>query len=233
MWEANFMHIHNWEGECSYLNPGLLDFSLKNSDFFYDYTNADHARAVYKTGFESAEFNYWRFVSWKKDDYVSVSWTAGLRYFFIPEEVRVAYEKGGDKSSGEIEVTNHIGALQAGGSIQWNPARWLSWDLFLKGGGGYGWAHLKNHFRDYNNTVTLFNFEVDGYSWPFFVDLGLILDWQIANWFNLHAGYQMIYLNAFTTAPDQLVKHPHPDHHINPNGATIVYGLSGGLTFSF
>ena len=232
-YEATFMHIVPWEGECGKSQDELLDFSLRNPDFFTDYTDADEAAVRYTTRFDSAELNGWDFVSSRRGDYISASWMLGLRYFYIPEKIDVAYGKNGNKSTGIIDINNQIGVFQAGLSLQWNPLKSLNWDLMMKGGGGVVWASEKNHFHDQNNTVTLFNIEAWDYGWPFFVDLSLSLGWQLVDWLNLHAAYQMIYLNGFATAPDQLVKHANPKPHIKFIGATTVYGLSGGITVSF
>lgn len=234
MIEANYLHIEPWEGECGRNSLGQIYFSIKNADLFSDYTAADHGEAKYISRFEAAEFNYWRFISYKKDDYFSTSWVLGVHYFHIPEEVHVAFESGGDKSTGEIHVSNQIGGIQGGFSIQWNMLSYLSWDLITKVGGGCAWAEQTNHLRDFNNQVTLFNFQATNTAFPFFVDFWSTFTWQAVDWFNLHASFQWIYINGFATATDQLTKNPiNPHKEVDMAGAANIYGLSAGATFSF
>jgi hypothetical protein len=233
VWEGVYLHMVDWESSCKSNGEGALNFSLKNPDLFNDYTDADHAHIHYRAGFESAEFNYFRFMSSKKDDYFSVAWLLGLRYLHIPEWLQISYTKGENKSDDHIDVNNYIGALQGGTSVQWNPTKALSWDFMVKVGGGYDWGRQKTHFRDFNNTVDLSNFEVSDYSWPLIVDLTMTLGWQAFKWLNFHVGYQMIYLNGFAAATDQVMKNPNHHHEVKMTGAAIYYGLLGGLTLSF
>lgn len=233
VWEGVFLHMVDWESGCERTAPGSLSFSLKHPTFLFDYSGADHAHIHYRAGFESTELNYYRFVSPKKDDYFSVAWLLGLRFLDVPEELEISYTNAGNKSDDNIHVRNYIGVLQGGTSVQWNPTSNLNWDFIVKVGGGYDWGKQKTHLRDFNNTVDIFNFEAVDHSWPFILDLAMTLGWQAFKWLNLHAGYQMIYLNGFAAATDQVVKGPDPQHRVVMNGIAIFYGLSGGLTLSF
>lgn len=232
-WEGIYIYLDGWKGNCHRTSPGALFFSLANPTFLHDFENADHAEASYHSHFESAELNYLRHVSPKRGDYVSVSWILGVRYFHTRETFKLEYVNSGSRSTYDIATQDRTAALQAGFDVQWNPTRYLSWDLIVKGGGGYDSGKQKTLLRDFGNSVTIRDLEVPGHSWPFFIDISLSPGYQILEWFNLHIGFQMIYLNGVCWAPDQLVKLHGSAHRIKMIGNPLIYGLNGGLTLGF
>jgi len=232
--EGTYLWVHEWEGHCSASLAGGLFFSDHHPFILNDYANADHAEAQYESRFQNAEINYFRHVSPRKEDYVSCSWLLGLRYVYLSENIDIAYTKGDSTSDYKIAAKNYMGAAQIGGAIEWRPMKHLSWDFVVKVGMGYDWAKQETFVRDFNNTVTVHHFSASGQRFPPFIADGMMsVGYQFFKFLEGHVGYQLIYLNGVAMAPDQIQKSPEYRHHIKIVGEAIIYGLYGGLTFSF
>lgn len=232
--EGTYLWVHEWQGRCSASLEGGLFFSESHPFVLNDYANADHAETEYKSRFENTEINYFRHVTPRKENYISCSWLLGLRYLYLSESLDIAYTKGDSTSHYEIRANNYMPAIQIGGAIEWRPMKHLSWNFVAKVGMGYDWAGQRTFVRDFDDSVTVHHFRAHGEQFPpFLADGAMVVGYQFFKFLEGHIGYQIIYLNGVATAPDQIQKGEHYRHHVKIIGQAIIYGLYGGLTFSF
>ncbi len=63
--------------------------------------------------------------------------------------------------------------------------------------------------------------------------MSLTLGYQWLRSLNVHVGYQVIYINGVALAPNQVVKATGQSSSIEVNGAPLIYGVFGGLTFNW
>jgi opacity protein-like surface antigen len=232
-WEGSYLWISDWESCCFENDPGLLYFSQRNPDFIVDFAGADTARVCYTSQFQNGEVNYIRYVTPHRGNRFSVLWLAGLRYVYIDEELDIGFDNGPNHSSYHIHAWNNIPTLQVGGGLTWNPTKTFSWDLVAKVGMGFDWVSQHTRLGDLNNTFVVRNYEVGGFVTPVVADAVLTLTYQPWRLMNVHASYQVIYLNGVALAPDQIVKHQTTDQTMNANGVALFHGWTAGLTFSF
>ena len=230
--EGSYLWFPEWTNECEAEDPGFLSFT-NDETFLNDYSNADRASTHYRSFFETAEANYWRNVTPRKVNYFSASWILGIRYFSLNEGLDIAFTKGGNKSNYDIDTKNFLMGVQGGGALQWNPTKWLSWDLVAKVGTGYDWTSQKTFLGDLNNTVIVHDYETLDFAFPVFVDGSLTLSYQWFHNINLHAAYEFLYFNGVVLAADQVVKHASGRHPVDANGVAIIYGLTAGIGISF
>ncbi len=233
VWDLSYLWIKEWESSCSRTEPGTLVFSLANPDITNDFDGADHAKATYGSEFQNVELNYYRYAYERHGNFFSAAYLLGLRYMNLREHLDVAFTNGSDKSSYKVQTSNHIPAIQGGGLIAWNPTRTITWDLIGMVGIGFDIGEQKTFLGDLNNTVTVRDYEKRGFSTPVVVEGVIRLTYQPTTYFNIHAAYQLIYLNGVALAPDQIVKSDSNEHVYKAIGAPLMHGFSAGMTWSF
>jgi len=231
-WELTYLWIHEWHGDCSASKQGALFFSERNPYYLNNFSDADHGQVDYTSQFQNAELNFFRYATPPRQDYFSGCWLIGLRYVHLLEKFDIAFTKSGSRSSYDVATKNRLAGLQIGGGIQWNPTTKLCWDFTAKGAGFYDWASQRTFLGDYNNSVVIRDYEVDKQAYPFLVDGAISLTYQPVEYFNLHAGYQLIYLHGVALASDQLVKHDSGQKPVRTIGEALIYGFYVGLTIS-
>ena len=233
MLEAEYLFVQEWEGSCHKDDPGLLYFSASHPTYAQDFYKADKASAVYRSQFQNGEVNYFYYITPRRGDYFSGGWLAGIRYISLTENLEIEFHKGADKSPYRVHVWNHMPAIQAGGTIGWNPWRTLSWDFTAKVGVGFDCGRQHTYWGDVDNTVTLRDYEAKKFSLPLLVGGAVALTYQPWRFINLHVAYEFIYLNGILLAPDQMHKSPNPEHHVRAIGQSFIYGGTAGVTFTF
>lgn len=231
--EAKYLQVSEWESSCSKHKPGILFFSASHPTFAQDFFNADKASAEYKSQFQNGEVNYFYYITPRRGDYFSGGWLAGVRYIHLTENLEIEFHKGFNQSPYRVHVWNDIPAIQAGGTIGWNPTRVLSWDLTVKIGMGFDRSRQHTYWGDVNNTVVLGDYTKRGFSLPFLAGASISLTYQPWRFLNVHASYEGTYLNGIALAPDQLNKNPSQHHHIRTYGQALMHGATVGLTFTF
>lgn len=231
-WEATYLWLHEWQGKCSRSQQDALFFSENNPYYIYDFYNADHASADYISRFQNGELNFFRYATPPHRNFFSGCWMLGLRSAYLVEKLDINFTKEGSTSSYDIETKNLLDGLQIGGGLQWNPIRQLGWDLMVKGAGFYNWATQKTFLGDYGNSVVVRDYEAHSWSVPFLIDVALSLTYQPVAFFNLHAGYQFMYLNGVALAADQIVKHASSNRPVRTFGEAMIYGFYVGVTLS-
>ena len=231
--EATYLWVADWDSSCHRRDPRRINFSENTQNVAGDYANADRGSTHFNSQFRNGEINYFFYVTPRRGNYFSAAWLVGLRYMDFPEHLDIAFVKGANRSTYEIDTENHIPAAQVGATLGWNPTRTLSWDLLAKVGLGFNWCKQHTFMGNQNNTVTLRNYTRSEFSTPLVVAGGLTLTYQPWKFFNLHMSYELIYLNGVATAPVQINKSRNPSHEIKSDGYALFHGWLGGVTFSF
>jgi hypothetical protein len=231
--EATYLWVAEWKSACRRKDLGQINFSEKLDNLAGDYANADKGSAHYTSQFKNAEVNYFYYVTPRRGNAFTGGWLAGARYIDFPEQMELAFVKGMDRSSYQIETENKIGALQVGGVLGWNPTRTLSWDFVAKLGMGADFCRQHTEVGNQNNTVNVRNYTRGTVSTPLVVAGALSLTYQPWEFFNLHAAYELIYLNGVATAPVQIDKSVHAPRRIKSDGYALFHGWFFGLMFGF
>lgn len=233
VWDLSYLWLKEWEKGCSKESPGALIFSVKNPGITNDFNGADTGNAEYSSEFQNCELNYFRYSTPPRMDYFSTAYLLGLRYMSLRESLDVSFTKVENRSSYKVHVMNHIPAVQVGGLFAWNPTKTISWDLIGMVGVGFDVGEQKTFLGDLNNTVTVRDYEENGFSTPLVLEASLRLGYQPTSYLNVHVAYQLIYLNGVVLAPDQLVKSNSPNHVYRKIGAPLYHGLTAGVSWSF
>lgn len=243
--EATYLWVEEWEDKKDRHRNGTLFFpfetdqddeiaSLANNT---DYTNADKAFAKYVSNFWTAELNYWRHFSPRNANYFSLAGLIGLRYFHINEEFRLIYVNGTDRSHYRIDTKNRVNTFQLGLDLQIQPTKRMSWDIFAKVGAFANWAKILAFLGDQNDTVKLRHYTKDKWKPGIMTDVGAQLGYQIFHFFEIHGGYELIFLNGVALAPGQIDDHDPfvSEQHkkYSARNHLMVHGFYVGIDWKF
>jgi hypothetical protein len=233
--EANFMWLSEWEGKKTVHGNQSLSFPFRNSGYTQDFYNASEARGIYKSNFWDAELNYWHHWGPRRGNYFCLSGIAGFRYFHIYETFALTMVKPPDESTYHIHTANKIGAAQVGLDLQLNPLRWWSWEAFAKVGLMVDYSKVNTVLRDQNNQVKLRDFGKHKWETGIFVDVAAQFAIFLSRRFNLHAGYEVLFLSGLSLAPEQISKHTssHSGKRDYTHGVAVIHGLYAGFGLSF
>ena len=233
--EGNYTWVSGWEGGDDQHGDGTLYFPFRGNGGSRDMRRADSAFAHYDSHFQSAEINYWRHVTPRFGNYFSCSWIAGLRWIALDETFLLGFIKGRSRSDYKIEAWNLMGGVQAGLDLQVNPYRWMYWELVPKIGILLNRGQQETFLGDRNNRKVLRDFEVSRYQDTLLVQADASVHIQPWTCFDVHVGYEFIYLNAVALAPDQISKGTGADsgEKVNMSEYVTIYGLFVGTTFNF
>jgi hypothetical protein len=233
--EGNYMWLNEWTGSKTRKADRNLKFPFDKSSFAHDFNHASRAHARYTSQIWGTETNLWWHLTARRADYFSVSTLYGLRYFNLKEKFDLDFTRGQNTSSYDIETKNDLAGAQVGLNLQVNPYEFLVWEFTGKIGGFLDYVHSKVFLGDFNNKVTLRNSSQRRYNGSFMADLAASLGFQFASWFNLHIGYQFLYLNGrLALAPEQIDKKPVSqgrDPYVK--GDIYIFGLFAGGIISF
>jgi hypothetical protein len=233
-YELVYMSIAEWRASKTLTGNGNLSFPFENSSYTHDYTSADRAKNTYRSGLWGAEFNYWRHMTPRDVNYFSGSGIAGVRYLSLDEAFKTAFTRGLSTSDYKIGVKNQLPGPQVGFNVQWNPTRWLSWDLMGKVGVLWDLANDKVSLKDYNNTVTLRQFDRSSSDATLLIDLSARVAIECARFLDLHVGYDWLYLNHLALALNQIDKNTDGRNKpISVAQDVMFYGLFAGLQLRF
>jgi hypothetical protein len=231
--EASYLWLKEWEGKKTVHGDESLSYPFRDSSFTEDFTEASEATGDYKSQFWDAELNYWYHYNPPRIDYFGLSFIAGLRYFHLNESFSLTMVKPPDTSSYDTHTSNKIGGLQIGFDFQMNPMRWLNWEMFVKGGGMVDYSKAKSQLRDQDDQLELRDAEKHKWQVGGFIDVAAQVGIYFTRWFNLHAGYEMLWLSGLSLATDQLSRSTTSKGKDEANGNAIIHGLYAGLTLSF
>lgn len=231
--EANFLYLQPWSSEKKAHGDADL-YTFSNPSYDYEFSDASAARAKYHSSFWDIELNYWHHFTPRRVDYFALSGIIGLRYFHWDESFKLEMIRPPDESSYDIRTHNHIFSVQLGLDFEWNPTRYMSWDLIAKFGGMADHADQRTFLGEFDNTVALRDYLRRKWQIGFFGDLAAQLAFQFKEHFNIHFGYEILLFSGVALAPDQIVKKTsHEEKVIKTNGSAYIHGLYAGLTVAF
>ncbi len=234
-YELLFLDCGDWKSHKT-VNANLtLSYPFDNTGYTHDYNTASQVQSTYKSQMWTGEFNYWKHVTPRFENYFSFSWLAGLRYMDLSENMDLAYSKPGYLSHYTVATKNRMPGGQVGVDLQYNPQERLSWDVLAKVGFFVDWAEQKTYLGDLNDTVTLRQFTVTKVKVPFFTEASASLAYQLNTHFNIHGGYQMLYVTGVALAPEQFSPKTtsNAGRKVDMSGQAIVHGWFLGLLFGF
>lgn len=234
-YELNFLYLQPWHAQKQKKGDGSLKFPFSSNDYTDDFYQADKATGDYSMHFWSVELNDWRHFTPRFADYFSLSGLAGLRYFHWNERFELIMVKPPDKSDYATHTKNDVFGLQLGLNLQWNPTRWITWELTGKVGGMVNHAKQKTFLGDDDNSVVLRDFHQQKWTLGVFADTIALLSFQFKEHFDLHVGYQAIFFSGLALAPEQVSKKTNfsAGKRVYLNGTAVVQGIFTGLTLSF
>jgi len=231
-WVLSYTGFLNWKGQDKIhchrnLNlPGELGQNSK------DYHYADRARAIYLSDFYTVDLTYWRHVTPRYTDHFSVSWMIGLRFFDIDEKIKLYFTKRHRTSSYRVKTYDRAFGPFFGGSIEYNPYRFLTWGIAGNIGGVFNRGKQKTLMRDDNNTVVVRDVDPSGSNFGYFAYVYPFIEFPFVKFFTFRIGYDMLYIGRVALADDQLVFHG-TGNHLNHDGNIIYHGLFAGMQFNF
>ena len=231
--EASYLWVSEWESTCKQTNPGQINFSDRIGNLTGDYMHADKGDVHYTSQFQNAELNYFYYLTPRRGNPFTGGWLVGARYIDFPEHLHLKFMKKSSRSGYQIDTDNKIGALQVGAMLGWNPTHKWSWEGIAKVGMGANFCRQHTDVKNDNNTTTVRNYTRNVVSTPLVVAGALSLTYQVIEYFNLHASYELIYLNGVATAPVQVNKSIHAPHRIKADGYALFHGWFLGVALSF
>ncbi len=237
--ESNFMLINEWKSQKTAAGDGTLYFPFRETYYTNDYVDADVATAKYSSRLYSTEYNYWRGITPRYENYFGFSFIVGLRYIDLREHFNLAYTKTVDEmlqtSNYKIGTKNRMIGAQAGADLQWNATKTLSWDFFLKLGGFFNLGEQSTSLRDNNNTTTIRKFQTNATAASSMLEGGLSLSYQILDCINIHTGFELLFLGGLALAPDQIDKNTAAAEtsRLKFKGDPLFYGFYVGVVGSF
>lgn len=233
--EANYVWLEEWSAEHENQDAGSMSFPFTDSNYTFDYINADKAHAIYHSQFWEAELNYWYHMSPRKLNYVSFSTILGLRYIDMWEGFKLTFAKMNDKSHYIIHTNNNLYGAQIGADFQMNPTARLSWDFFIKLGAAANHAKQHTHLGDQDDSVILRDFKNSHIRPAYFIDLSALMSYSFWDAFEVHGGYQMLYLTGMAFASEQLDDKVGPDNgkRLYHKGQCFIHGAFAGLSLNF
>jgi len=233
--EGNVFWIDTWEGSRVVKGNQSLYFPFRDLNYTIDYVNASKVVATYTSSLWGSELNYWRHWTPRHVNYFSLSGVVGLRYFNLREGINMQFSHPPDTSDYNVHTENNMLGAQLGLNLQLNPTKTLSWDMTAKAGAMANHAELNSLLLDRNNTVTLRDLKHQRWNGLTFADLLASLSFQVTDHFNVHVGYELIYLSNVALAPDQISKQTKSvaERDIKTGGHPIFHGLFAGITVGF
>jgi hypothetical protein len=233
--EWNFLYIQPWHAEKKVHRNQSLSVPFSHTSYTRDFHGASEAIAKYNSHFWDLEWDYWCYMSPRRVDYFSISGLAGLRYFHWDEDFKLQMVNPPDKSNYNIHTHNRIFGVQFGLDLQWNPDHWISWEFFAKVGGMVDHSQQKTFLGDFNNTVTLRDFERQKREVGIFTDVAAEFALHCNSHLNFHFGYQMMFFSGLTLAPEQISYRTskHAGERDYDHGNAIIHGMYAGVIFGF
>ena len=233
--EGTYSHMGEWQATHYIRGSSNLYVPFTNLNQSSDYYNASLAREEYKSRYDSAELSWWHHFMPRRANYFAFSSILGARYLQLDEDFHLAMTKGSNKSTYVIDSDNRLYGGQVGADIQWNPTDNLSWDLMGKAGVFYNKLGQNTNVRDINNTTTLRKYSRSGDNTGFLGEAAVMVSYQLGTYFNIHLGYQFLYLAGVSLAPRQFTLNNTPllKCRLSKNGKLIMHGAFAGINIGF
>lgn len=240
-YDLSGLYIWSMDNTSTREGPGSLSFPFHNASFAKDFYGSDKITARYKSLFYTAEANFWKTFSSSRYSFFALSTLFGLRFANISEKFSLNSYKTMSHSSYDIKVRNDLIGIQVGIDFQIRPIKNFYWDLLLKAGADLNRISAKVFLGDLNNTITLRNNSKQKAQSGMFAQAAAGAGYQLCDWLNVHAGYQMLFFGGLALAPDQVnysssghtVSAMVTPYDIKANGYVIIHGVYTGFVFTF
>jgi hypothetical protein len=233
--DINYFAIEEWKGDATIKGAGALSFPFRDLSSFHDFVGADKVEAVYRSRFSNGEANHWWHITPRRVNYFSVSAVLGIRGIALRESFKARFFKRTNKSEYSIKSSNYIIGPQIGGCFEANPWHFLTWNFTAKLAPLLNRASQKTFLADDNNERVIRHFKRFKWAATFLADVSASVGVQVASHFNVHVGYQFIYLAGLALAPEEISLATDEDagERVNTHGNAIMDGAFAGIIFSF
>lgn len=234
---------HSWEGVYTYYFPwsatetkrgeNNLFFPFRDVTYADDYIFAFKAKAHYDTRMQNGEFNYWGHLTPQRVDYFSFSWTAGFRFLYLKDRMKLTFFREEDHSPYRIHTINYLYGAQLGAMLQINPSRCWTWTFMVKGAGFFNDAENRLRIRDQDNQITLCAYDKCHWTDSWLLEGYGELAYHWNSCISTYFAYQGFLVNGVVLAPNQIDKKRTCKRRIRSEGTIIVDGARLGFDFSF
>lgn len=231
-WEMRYTGLFNWMGKKKISCVQNLRIPGPFANQTIDYNYADHAKTEYRSDFYNAELNYWRHVTPRHTDFFSFSWIAGLRFFNIDEKLKLYFTRVTSTSRYRVRTNSRAFGPQIGFNLEYNPYRFLTWGLTMKGGGLFDRGKQKTLMLDNNNSTVLKDHDPSGSNFAYFFQMYPFFEFRPVKFFSFFLNYQALYIGGVVVADKQIIFHDSGDD-LNNGGHIIYHGLTFGMQFNF
>ncbi len=239
-YDLSGLYIWAMDNTSTREGPGSLSYPFHNASFARDFYGADKISARYKSLFYTAEANFWKTFS-SLHSMFGLSTLFGIRFASIGEKFSVNSYKHSGHSSYDIKADNDLIGIQVGLDFQIRPIKNFYWDLLLKAGADLNRVSVNVFLGDLNNTVVLRNNSRQKAQNGMFAQAAAGAGYQLADWLNVHIGYQMLFFGGLALAPDQVDRSSSrlstsamvSPYQISANGYIIIHGVYTGFIFTF
>lgn len=235
--EAQYLYVFPWEGEES-IKENLLSLSEPNltslipiSYTFFSLQLPAQITASYHSRFQSAELNYWRFLTPKRVNYFSFSWILGFRYINLRETLNVHYKTSLFTAGHNIHTLNQLYGAQMGGVAEINPTKHWTWTFIVKGAAFLNVAENKDYFASGINQ--LINYEKRKKAPSYLLEGSGSLSYYFNSHLSIYAGYQFLWLSGVALAPKQINRSIPAHRYIKVVSNILLDGAFAGISLAF
>ncbi|NGX40048.1 MAG: hypothetical protein KR126chlam1_01388 [Chlamydiae bacterium] len=231
--EAQYLYVYPWKGTKDVSRDGTLRFPFEDPEFAFDYIDADHVDASYKSRLQGGELNYWCHITPQRVNYFSGSWLIGFRYFNLREHFRMAFTKRGRTSDYKIRTKNHLYGAQLGGVLEMNPTECWTWLFQIKGAGFFNDADNNVFLGDFGNRIVLRDYSKKKWTDSWLIEGYGELAYHLTSFADLYVGYSAFLLSGLVLAPEQRDLSSSDRRFLRKRGQIVIDGARAGLTLSF
>lgn len=218
--EATYWGLQHWESHNSVFGSNNLSLPGAIAVTTFDYFLGDTVFTKYQSTTHNVEGNY-------RQTIFGITMLAGLRYFNMNETLDLRFTDF-DSGTSHYRVKTHNNLIGGQIGLGWQRQfGHLGIDLLGKAGLYGNPARLETDMRDLNNTTVLRNFRDNETITSFIGEINLQTTYAITSWFNLRAGYRILWIEGIAQAPNQL------DFTDNPNGGNSIIDRSGLYLYGF
>jgi hypothetical protein len=233
--EGSFFSLGAWEGRKGAHAVRNLSVPFESDTYDADFTDADRARARYRSRLWGAELNYWRHAGSRGEKLFGLSGIFGFRFFHWDEGFSLAMTNPPDTSRYIIHTENRVLGFQVGFDFRMNPSRKVHFDLLAKAGALANSAEQDQFLGDFGDLLAIRSSQKQAWQAGVFADVAAQLALQPLPWFSLRVGYEMLFLSGLALAPEQVsfAVGPNAGKRVNTKGHAIAHGLFAGLVLEF
>lgn len=231
--EGSYLNMKEWHGRKHRTGNGTLTYPFKNAAFAPGFRHADRVVARYLSRFSTADANYWRHITPKWVDSYAYAWIWGLRGVSLKEKFFLTYHKNLNVGRYNTRTRNILFGPQLGLSLDWNPLDYLTWTVTAKVGPMANRIRQRVDLTDQGGALVVRHSSKQKWKATFLADASLALAFHVGGYFELHVGYQLLFLQGVALAPEQLSQSTSPKNHIVSHGKVFMQGAFAGLGIGF